>query len=540
MNPLNYKYTPFIIALVASIFLSAGIGSVHLFDWDEINFAESAREMILTHDYLTVQINFKPFWEKPPLFFWLQAGSMQLFGINEFAARFPNVIFGFLTLITLFSVGKRYAGQRFGLLWMLVYIGSFLPQIYFKTSIIDPVFNYFIFMSLVCYVEAIHEVGRPFSFSLLSGLFAGLSFLTKGPVGILLIVLCVLVNLVSTKGRGFPALKLLFGMVTGFLLPAMIWISAELYFHGAAFLQKFLIYQIELFTKPVASHGQPFYYHFIVVLIGCFPMSIVALAAFNKRFHSTHSFSRWMKILFWVVIILFSLSKTKIVHYSSMTWLPLSYLAACVLHEGKVLQYNIQKILYWMIGGIISLAMLFSTLFFHYPSLWLHYVKDAAFVASYRQMMVPMVLLPVTGLVFTAGLVYAYFLAVKSQPLKSVVVWALTQTGVITALYYLLLPSIESLSQGPLITLVTKVKNEPALIYTYGFKSYAHFYYGERTVANSSNEYLPAGQLAADESSRLIYYISKEPNHELDTVKGFQLMMKEGGYRLYKREPLDN
>jgi hypothetical protein len=221
-----------------------------------------------------------------------------------------------------------------------------------------------------------------------------------------------------------------------------------------------------------------------------------------------------------------------------MTWLPLSYLAACVLFEGKVFEYRIQKVLYWIVGAAISLALLLSTLFFHYPALWLHLVKDAAFVASYRQMIVPTVLLPVTGLIFIAGFVYAYVQAKKSEPFKSVITWALTQTIVITALYYLLLPSIESLSQGSLINLIKKVKDQPALIYTYGFKSYAHFYYGERTPANASNEYLPEGNAAADESDSLVYFIAKEPNHELDTSSGYHLMATEGGYRLYQREAL--
>ena len=68
------------------------LGQSHLFDWDEINFAEAAREMIVTGDYLRVQINFQMFWEKPPFFIWLQVLSMKSFGINEFAARFPNAL----------------------------------------------------------------------------------------------------------------------------------------------------------------------------------------------------------------------------------------------------------------------------------------------------------------------------------------------------------------------------------------------------------------------------------------------------------------
>jgi 4-amino-4-deoxy-L-arabinose transferase-like glycosyltransferase len=56
------------IFIISALLFIPFIGQVHLFDWDEINFAESAREMIASHDYLTVKINFIPFWEKPPLF----------------------------------------------------------------------------------------------------------------------------------------------------------------------------------------------------------------------------------------------------------------------------------------------------------------------------------------------------------------------------------------------------------------------------------------------------------------------------------------
>ena len=64
----NPKKSVLFLFLLSSI-LFIGLGNTHLFDWDEINFAESAREMMASGDYLRVQINFEPFWEKPPLFF---------------------------------------------------------------------------------------------------------------------------------------------------------------------------------------------------------------------------------------------------------------------------------------------------------------------------------------------------------------------------------------------------------------------------------------------------------------------------------------
>ena len=121
-----------LIAAVSAILFIPFLGGVHLFDWDEINFAESAREMILTGDYLNVQVNFEVFWEKPPLFAWFQVVSMKVFGINEFAARFPNAVCGIITLLVLFNIGKKLYTERFGLIWVLVYGASILPHFYFR------------------------------------------------------------------------------------------------------------------------------------------------------------------------------------------------------------------------------------------------------------------------------------------------------------------------------------------------------------------------------------------------------------------------
>ncbi|MDP4686851.1 MAG: glycosyltransferase family 39 protein, partial [Salibacteraceae bacterium] len=97
-----------ILLVYSALLFVPFLGAVHLFDWDEINFAESAREMLLTGNWFQVQINFEPFWEKPPLFFWMQVLSMKAFGINEFAARFPNAICGIVTLQVLFSIGLKW------------------------------------------------------------------------------------------------------------------------------------------------------------------------------------------------------------------------------------------------------------------------------------------------------------------------------------------------------------------------------------------------------------------------------------------------
>src|SRR6201997_2695664 len=149
----KYKFYHLAISVISALLFIPFLGSVHLFDWDEINFAECAREMLVTHNYGRVQLNFKPFWEKPPLFIWLQVLSMKIFGVNEFAARFPDAICGIATLNIIYYYGRKFNDHKFALLWVFSYAASFLPFLYFKSGIIDPWFNLFIFLSICFLLE---------------------------------------------------------------------------------------------------------------------------------------------------------------------------------------------------------------------------------------------------------------------------------------------------------------------------------------------------------------------------------------------------
>jgi len=177
----------FLIILFSAILFLPFLGHVHLFDWDEINFAESAREMIFSGDYLRIQIDFQPFWEKPPFFIWMQAASMKLFGVNEYAARFPNAIMGILTLVTLFYAGKRIINERVAFWWVLLYAASWLPHFYFKSGIIDPTFNFFIFLAFF-QMHLLRYGADKFKHAAYAGLFLGTAILTKGPVAAVLAI----------------------------------------------------------------------------------------------------------------------------------------------------------------------------------------------------------------------------------------------------------------------------------------------------------------------------------------------------------------
>jgi 4-amino-4-deoxy-L-arabinose transferase-like glycosyltransferase len=358
-----------LFALAGAFFFLPFLGGVHLFDWDEINFAEISREMVVSGDFLRVSINFEPFYQKPPFFFWLQALAMKVFGVNEMAARLPNALCGVLSLALLFNMGKKLYHTRFGIIWAGVYLGSVLPFLYFKSGIIDPWFNLFIFLGLYFFIlfywkkEKMESIELPYRYGwylFLGGLFTGLGILTKGPVAYLIACLTFFVYWVYQRFRFYVNVPQFLFFTLAALLVTGLWLGLETLLHGPDFMYEFNRYQVRLLSTADAGHRGFAGYHFVVLLVGCFPASIFAVRAFFRRPAATQihqqDFERWMKFLFWTVLILFTLVRTKIVHYSSMCYFPLTFLAAATIDqliEGKI-SFN-----RWMKAGLIAIGGLF-------------------------------------------------------------------------------------------------------------------------------------------------------------------------------------
>ena len=474
-----------IVLFYLALFLPA-IGSVHLFDWDEINFAEAAREMLVTGDWINVQINYQPFWEKPPLFIWLQAASMRLFGVTEFAARFPNVIVGLVTIFALYiPVYKRYSKQA-AVFTVMLYIGSLTPHFYFKSGIIDPLFNLFIYLGVLQLVKSVEKPSQRTFF--LSGVFLGLAVVTKGPVALLLVGLAGLfyqlvyrVHFYSFKNLLMLSLGLfsVLGLVFGF----------QVYENGFWFLQEFTKYQIDLFREPIASHGQPFYYHFVVLLIGCFPLFILAFGQLTKRTSTSGdvTFLRWMKVLFWVVLIIFSMVTTKIVHYSSMCYIPLAIVGGVWMSNFKRVGVGV-RIAFTLVGLLWAIIFLIACALSINAVVVLEaivpYVNDNVAIAK-MQSSVTWSSVSILVLV----LYLTVFIPLVWRPNKlRLASLLITNTLVITLFMSSFVPSVEQVVQGSWIKHLETYQGKEVSHFTYGFKSYAHRFYTQEHNFNEIQE----------------------------------------------------
>lgn len=538
---MNARTIPLFLIALGGLFFFPFLGRVHLFDWDEINFAESAREMIVSGNYARVQINFQPFWQKPPLFFWLQAGAMHLFGMNEYAARFPNAVIGVLTLATLFLIGRRLHDARFGLLWALGYLGSITPHFYFKTAIIDPTFNFFIFVGVwflynLTSQPPLFAKERWGANAALAGLFLGLAVLTKGPVGALLPGLMLGVLWALNRFRPLLSWKALGIMLLVGLIVTTAWFGLEVMQNGPWFLVEFIKYQIVLFSTPDAGHEQPFYYHFLVVLLGAFPVSVLAVR-YLTAFRSDAPFLPWMVALFWVVLIVFSVVRTKIVHYSSLAWFPVSYLAAYHLYQvltGRVRWNRWTTVGLFLIGSLLGIILTAAPLVGMHNDVLIPYIKDPFAVANLQA--------KVTwgGWEWLIGALWVVTAGICIRQLRRNTYPAAIGLFMVTAtmlLFYasVVVPKVEQIIQGTVIEFYQSKRGQDVYVEPIGYKSYAQLFYFQKTPPvnprTTDENYLLNGPV--DKPTFLIAKITNADEYRKNP--NLEVVKEENGFVFFKR-----
>lgn len=517
------------------------LGATHLFDWDEVNFAEASREMLATHNYSIPQIEFQPFWEKPPLFFWLQVLSMKVFGVNEFASRFPNAVCGILTLLVLFRIGKRQLNETFGWIWVFVYAGSLLPQFYFKSGIIDPWFNLFIFLSIYQLSLYTWQDRRSARHVIWAGLFAGFAVMTKGPVALLVIGLTYFIYAATNRFRLFMKFQHILLFILLSMLVGGIWFIALLLNGQQHVIVDFFNYQIKLFSTEDAGHGGPFFYHFIILLIGCFPaaaLSILSMRKINQAGMPLH-LHKFMLILFWVVLILFSIVKTKIVHYSSLCYYPLTFLAAFSFYLiwKRIWQIPVwNKWLQFVTGLLLAIAILAAASIEQWKSILLVPGRiDDEFAKANLQANVHWSgweKLP--GVLFFIGIIVFIIYARKNN--RKALTWLFACSMIaINGTIILITPKVEPYSQGAMIEFFQDKAKENGIVETIRFKSYANLFYAKRPpefskpVADSLIHFDVRKEVP-------VYYAGKIQNAEENEKENpkLQRLYEKNGFVFYK------
>ena len=349
--------TVFGLAIIFYFVFFHGIGPYSLMDVDETRYVAMARDMFLSKDFLTLYLNGEYFFEKPPLYFWQECLSFALFGkINEFTARFPVALLGFLFCFVVYFTCKKRINRRFGVFTSLILATSLEFIMLAKYAILDIVLTFYIGLALVCYFQIYfckenHKKLYWWAFYV----FSGLAVMAKGIPGFIIPFGTVFFTSIMAKKfkEIFKPLYFIPGVIL-FLLIALPWHIVMLNKYNPLFFDEYIIkHHLHRFLNTENNEigrKQPFYYYLSVILWGFIPwvFSMIAVAIekiknwdkqkyvekirnfdFDKL-DNVHKMLAlcWVMVVF--IVLFFSSSSTKLVTYILPVYYPLAIIMGLV------------------------------------------------------------------------------------------------------------------------------------------------------------------------------------------------------------------
>jgi 4-amino-4-deoxy-L-arabinose transferase-like glycosyltransferase len=272
------KHIPILFLLLFLSFF-AHLGNVPLFDPDEGVYSEVTREMLTNQDFTTALLNGIPFFHKPPLYFWAQAASIRILGLNEFAMRLPSSLAALLWAVSIFLFTRRYYDTRTAWHATLFMASSLLVTLVGKAAVPEALANLFLTLGLLNIYRYHHTGNKRHVYWLY--MFAGLGVLTKGSVAILIpLGVSFLFFGLTKKWKDFfrllfnPVGLIVFGLI---VLP---WYLAEFMLHGEAFLSELLLLQkAETPDLNLIGSTLSYYWYPLLLFIALLPNSGMLLKA---------------------------------------------------------------------------------------------------------------------------------------------------------------------------------------------------------------------------------------------------------------------
>ena len=266
----------------AAIILLAANGSLTITDPVESNYALTAKEMIASGDYISPRIFGNYWYDKPAFFYWEMIASCLIFGVNEFALRFPSTVMGLSSLALLYFFARRLYGHGTAILAGSLFASSVGFWYVGKAVITDMTLFFFMSATMVSFYLGYAEKKRSRYYA--AFFFAGLAVLTKGPIGFLLPGLLLAVYLVLRKdAKELLHLRWCGGMIL-FLLVGGSWYYIMVQLHGEDFLGTFFGTH-NFLRATVSEHPRDdvWYYYILLFLAGFFPWSLVFVGQAAKR-----------------------------------------------------------------------------------------------------------------------------------------------------------------------------------------------------------------------------------------------------------------
>lgn len=328
------KITPYILFSAAALFLfSFLIPQIPLWSSDEGRFAEIARAMPLSGNWIVPHFNGLPYLEKPALASWTTASAYQIFGVNAFATRLPGILSALGGLILAFLFTRRFFGTHAATCATLCLMTTAGYVLVGRFAVIDMQMIFLLSASLFFLMAAVFEQKNHFYW--IAGIFMGLTFLTKGLIGAALpAIIFFIFLLLSGRLSEFKKIHVLVLTFLTFAAISIPWTLAVLK-NQPEFLDVFIFeHHFKRFATATFGRKRPFWFFTYILPIIAFPWCLFIPAAIANAWKSTkEQKDKALFFILWAVVIFifFSIPRSKLPYYITPTTIPLALLSGIFL-----------------------------------------------------------------------------------------------------------------------------------------------------------------------------------------------------------------
>ncbi len=316
LNPVSIL----ILVVVYTLLWFGTLNYRHLIPSDEGRYAEIAREMLVTGDWVTPRYNGYKYFEKPPLQIWATATAFNIFGVGDWQARLWTALTGFLTIVFIGFTGARIYSSRAGRLAAVALASSPMWVIGGHINSLDMGLSAFLVAALCSLLLAQTSSNKTYSRDWMWACWAfmALATLSKGVIGVAIPGMVFAVySITAWDWKIWKRLHIISGSIffLAITAPWFVLIAQR----NPEFLEFFFIHEhLQRFTQTAHSRTGPIYFVLPLLLLGFLPWIAQVPGAIAQTWRERNrEFSSGWLLTCWFVVILgfFSISQSKLPGY---------------------------------------------------------------------------------------------------------------------------------------------------------------------------------------------------------------------------------
>lgn len=338
MGKLLRRHPYLTLALCFLLLYAAGNHLLAITDTAEANYAQTAKEMVLSGDWISPQIYGHYWYDKPIFYYWELALSFKLFGFTETAARLPSALLGTASVLFTYWFARKVYGEKTGWLAAIILGTSVECFLLSKAVITDATLFLFVSAAIAFFYLGYTENKK---FYYLCYVFAALATLTKGPIGLFLPGMSALLFLAYKKDWKEMLHVHLFSGLLLFTALCGAWYGTMCYLHGSDFILNFFgvhnVLRATVAERPAKNH---WYFYLLVYFAGFAPWSFVLPVTLYKKwkaralhFKTASAASQLLLIYGAVTVVFFQLAATKYTTYTFPAHFSLAILTAVLYKD---------------------------------------------------------------------------------------------------------------------------------------------------------------------------------------------------------------